>query len=442
MKKKWIPWIILMTSLSLIGIVITQLFWVMKSVELKDEQFEHRVELGLRSVVQRLMIHTDDEKRNLPGCGMVCGLADTTLLGNISPKLLDSLVREEFEPHVRNEDYVYGIFTRKDRQLIFASASSFHRELTSTRMFASLSCLYQPECYVLGIYFPEVKSLAMKSMISWLVVSIVFIVFLLGGFAYSVYILLRQKKLSDMKTDFVNNMTHEFKTPISTIFLASEMLSSDGVIRSPEKIERYGSIIHNEITRLKNQVEQVLQIAVLDRGEFTIRKKKMDVHRVLEGILKSFSVVVKKRDGYVISRLHAGQSVIVADRDHFINVMHNLLDNAEKYSPGAPVITVSTENVNGGIRISVEDRGVGISSDAQKHIFKKLYRVPTGNIHNVKGFGLGLYYVKTMVEAHNGKISLQSEPGRGSRFNVFFPFTANEDQLITDEEQTGENTAD
>ncbi|HRY32465.1 MAG TPA: HAMP domain-containing sensor histidine kinase [Bacteroidales bacterium] len=442
MKKKWIPWIVLMTSLSLIGIIITQLFWVMKSVELKDEQFGHRVELGLRSVVQRLLVHTDHENSELPGCGMVCGLADTTLLGNFSPRLLDSLVREEFEPHVRNKDYVYGIFTRKDKQLIFASASSFHKELTNTKLFVSLSCLYQPECYVLGIYFPEERSLAVQSMISWLVLSVVFVIFLLSGFAYSVYALIRQKKLSDMKTDFVNNMTHEFKTPISTIFLASEMLTREGVIGSPERIERYGSIIHNEINRLKNQVEQVLQVAVLDKGEFTIRKRKMDVHRVLEGILKSFSVVVKKRDGYVISRLHAGRSVIVADRDHFINVMHNLLDNAEKYSPGAPVITISTENVNGGIRISVEDRGIGISPDAQKHIFKKLYRVPTGNIHNVKGFGLGLYYVRTMVEAHNGSVSMLSEPGRGSRFDVFFPFTGKEDQILTDEEQTGENITD
>jgi two-component system phosphate regulon sensor histidine kinase PhoR len=433
MNKKLIPWIVLLTAVSLVGIVVTQLFWVKNAYDLQNEQFNHRIELGLKSIVNHLAESTTVNDSMPSGCGMICRKAETDLIFTIDKVLLDSLVRDEFRHLTLNKDYVYGIYSKHTGQLIFASSQEWHKDLIDSPLFISLSCLYRRECYVLGIYFPEQESLAMSSMFTWLGFSIVFLLLMLAGFSYSVFSFMRQKKLDEMKTDFVNNMTHEFKTPISTISLAGEMLMSHAVTESPEKINRYGGIILNEASRLKNQIEQVLQIAVLDKGEYTLKMKKMDVHRVLEGILKSFSIVVKKRDGFIITKFNATETMIVADKDHFTNIIYNLLDNAEKYSPESPLITIKTENRDHGIVISVEDKGIGISADAQRHIFKNLYRVPTGNIHNVKGFGLGLYYARLMMEAHRGSISLHSEPKKGSRFDLFFPF-GNVSEITDDHE--------
>ncbi|MCX6271244.1 MAG: HAMP domain-containing sensor histidine kinase [Bacteroidetes bacterium] len=423
MKKKRSTFIVFLTSLSLIGIIITQLFWVKNAVELKDEQLNHRVALGLKSVVNHLVENDTLQKVTVKGgCGMICGMADTSLVSNFSPEVLDSIIQDEFSHMMVNKDYVYGIYSKNQGQLIFASSSSYHKELVASPLFISLTCVYNKESYVLGIYIIDRQSLIMQSMSLWLVFSVLFLIVVIIGFFSTIYTLSKQKKLSEMKADFVNNMTHEFKTPISTISLAGEMLMKPPVSESSEKTQRYGSIIVNEINRLKKQVEQVLQIAVLDKGEFTLKKSEMDVHRVLEGILRSFAIVVRKKEGFIISKFDAEKTVIYADKDHFTNIIFNILDNAQKYSIDPPVITISTRNMNGGIEISIEDKGIGISQEAQKHIFKKLYRVPTGNIHNVKGFGLGLYYARTMVEAHLGNITLHSELRKGTRFDLFFPF--------------------
>jgi len=236
-----------------------------------------------------------------------------------------------------------------------------------------------------------------------------------------------------MKSDFVNNMTHEFKTPISTISLASEMLLKPQVYSSGEKTKRYANIIYDENLRLKNQVEQVLKIAVLDKGEVKIKRKMVDVHKILENIVKSFKLIMVERKGKIRTSFKATEHMLLADRLHFTNIINNLVDNANKYSPENPEILISTKNVKGGIMICVKDNGIGISSENQKHIFKKLYRVPTGNIHNVKGFGLGLYYVKTMVEAHGGTIDLVSTLDKGSQFDIYIPFNYSNENITDDE---------
>jgi two-component system phosphate regulon sensor histidine kinase PhoR len=229
-------------------------------------------------------------------------------------------------------------------------------------------------------------------------------------------------------------MTHEFKTPIATISIASEMLLNPEVHSDPQKAVRYAQIIHSENSRLKSQVEQVLQIAVLDRGEYQLKMRQTDMHKIIEHTAKNFSLIVKKRKGKILLDLKADKYVITGDKDHLTNVIMNLLDNAEKYSSCSPDIRISTRNRNGGLLISVEDKGIGISQENQQHIFKQLYRVPTGNIHDVKGFGLGLFYVKTMVEEHGGTIELTSEVKRGSRFDVFLPFN----NIINDEQEQQE----
>jgi two-component system phosphate regulon sensor histidine kinase PhoR len=247
-----------------------------------------------------------------------------------------------------------------------------------------------------------------------------------------------------MKTDFVNNMTHEFKTPIATISLASEMLLKPQINESPDKTSRYASIIFDENLRLKHQVEHVLNVAILDRGDFELKFREVNIHRILEDMIKNFNLILKERNGRIKACFHATSPVVPVDKVHFTNIINNLLDNANKYSPESPEISITTNNKEGGIVISVIDRGIGISHENLNNIFRRFYRIPTGNIHNIKGFGLGLFYVKTMVEAHDGTISVTSELNKGSRFDLFFPYMhsnhnkpENEDQETTTKDTAG-----
>jgi len=258
----------------------------------------------------------------------------------------------------------------------------------------------------------------------WIVLPVIFAVILIIGFPYSLYIFNRQKQVSDMKSDFINNMTHEFKTPIATISLASEMLMKKTIQEDSSKTQRYARIIFDENTRLQNHVEQILSVSLLERGQFRLKKREVNMNEIIAEVVENFSLTVKERDGEIKTHYCANNFILYADKAHLTNVITNLLDNANKYSPEKPWIRIGTQNTENGLIITVEDRGIGISLENQQQIFKKLYRVPTGNIYNVKGFGIGLYYVKTIVEAHGGHINIKSELNKGSRFDVYLPFVS------------------
>jgi two-component system phosphate regulon sensor histidine kinase PhoR len=234
-------------------------------------------------------------------------------------------------------------------------------------------------------------------------------------------IIFRQKRLSEVKTDFVNNMTHELKTPISTISLASQLLGDSSVPIENKNIEHLSKVILDESKRLGLQVEKVLQMAVFENAQIKLKLKEINIHELIENILNNFSIQVKSRDGKIFRELNAKDPVISADEVHTTNIVVNLLDNAVKYCTSEPLIFVSTRNFNGGIIIDVKDNGIGITKENQKKIFEQFYRVHTGNIHNVKGFGLGLSYVKKVSEAHNGYVALESKLGHGSTFSIYLP---------------------
>lgn len=225
-----------------------------------------------------------------------------------------------------------------------------------------------------------------------------------------------------MKTDFINNMTHEFKTPIATISLAADSIESPKVIQDESKIHRFIHIIRQENKRMLQQVEKVLQMAQIDKKDFQLKLGEVDMHELIRQAVEHLTLQVQKREGTIRVELNAGQPVLEGDHTHLSNVIYNLLDNANKYSADAPDIRITTLNLNGGIEIMVEDKGIGISKENQKHIFDKFYRVHTGNVHDVKGFGLGLSYVKAIALAHQGNIEVRSEPGKGSRFTLYLPF--------------------
>jgi two-component system, OmpR family, phosphate regulon sensor histidine kinase PhoR len=245
---------------------------------------------------------------------------------------------------------------------------------------------------------------------------------LIGGIFYtSMNTIMKQKKLAVIKNDFINNMTHEFKTPISTISLAVQVLKDDAIKKDENRLNRYIGIIQDENRRLGTQVEKVLQMALLDRGEVKLKLGMVNIHETIEQVLNNISVQIEQKDGIVNLELDADNPEIEVDEVHLTNIIYNLIDNANKYSPEKPEITIRTENVDNGLKISVLDKGIGMSKEQLSRIFEKFYRVPTGNLHDVKGFGLGLSYVKKMVESHNGSINVESKLGEGTVFEVVLP---------------------
>ncbi|WP_062544935.1 sensor histidine kinase [Rufibacter tibetensis] len=253
------------------------------------------------------------------------------------------------------------------------------------------------------------------------VISVLFTLIIILTFSFTLYTILRQKKISEIKNDFINNMTHEFKTPIATISLALDALVNPKVRKDEARIDYYAHIIRDENKRMHQQVEKVLQTAQMERKIQQLAFEKVDVHQLISKVAEPFQLHIEQRDGVLDLKLDAQEPHIWADPSHLANMIGNLLDNANKYSPGAPKIVIQTSTISKGLHISVEDQGVGMSREAQKKVFDKFYRVPTGNVHNVKGFGLGLSYVKTMAEAHSGNIHLRSELGKGSKFTLWLP---------------------
>lgn len=274
----------------------------------------------------------------------------------------------------------------------------------------------------LSIYFPNRTRLVLAPVLQTLVLSFLFTSIILFCFWYTIKVIFRQKKLSEMKNDFINNMTHEFKTPIATISLAADSIGSPMIVNHPDKIKRFVDIIRQENRRMNSQVERVLQMALIDKKDFQLALAQVNLHELIQQAVDNFSLQVEKRDGTLTTDLRAQRPVVEGDATHIVSIIHNLLDNANKYSPDKPEIIVHTRNVPMGVELTVEDHGVGISPAARKHIFDKFYRVHTGNIHDVKGFGLGLSYVKAIMTAHKGLIDVRSEMGKGSSFVLVFPW--------------------
>jgi len=273
----------------------------------------------------------------------------------------------------------------------------------------------------LTLYFPSKERAIYKSLFFLAIASLVLTLAIVVIFAFTIAMLFRQKRLGEIRSDFVSNMTHELKTPISTISLASQMLADKSIPAESKNIEQISSIIRDESKRLSTQVEKVLQSAVFDKGKLRLRLTEVDMNEILHGVAENFAIQLKSRNGKIHFIAGAVDTFVMADTVHITNVMSNLVDNAMKYCERPPEITLTTSNHGGFLVVSVADNGIGIGKADQKKIFEKFYRVPTGNVHSVKGFGLGLSYVKMIAEAHQGYIELESEPFAGSVFSIYLP---------------------
>lgn len=346
--------------------------------------------------------------------------------------LLDTLLKKQLVQNGISLPYEFAVRGQSEDSLIFSTTvlrpGEWEEKSYKASLFPNESVNAQNALYV---FFPDQQRYILSNMGVMFGGSGVLIIVIMACFYMAVTTILRQKKLSDIKNDFINNMTHEFKTPISTIALAAEMAHENST-SMPEtakgsRLDRYLGIIMEENKRLGTHVEKVLQMALLDKGHVKLKISDANVHDLIGKALNGQSVQIEQKNGEVDLDFEAEEDVVAADEVHISNIFNNLIDNAIKYSPEKLHITVSTKNENGGIAISIRDSGIGMNRDQQQRIFDTFYRVPTGNVHDVKGFGLGLSYVKKMVEAHNGTVRVQSKPGEGSTFTVWLP-TRKEEQ--------------
>jgi len=275
--------------------------------------------------------------------------------------------------------------------------------------------------YKLLVNFPEDKKFILSSVLGMILLSIVFTVIIIIAYGSSLYQHVKQRKIAEIKTDFINNMTHEFKTPIATINLALDAIRNPKIIDNKEKVLGYLKMIKEENKRMHAQVENVLRISKLEKNELNISKETVELHDLVEDAITHVQLLVEDKGGFIDLNLNATSVSVLANETHFTNVIVNILDNAIKYSPETPKIEVCTENVGHSILLKIKDHGSGMSKAAAKRVFEKFYREHTGNIHNVKGHGLGLAYVKRIVDDHQGHIKVDSEKGKGSIFTIKLP---------------------
>ena len=356
-----------------------------------------------------------------------------SLQERIDVPYLTRVIKKQLKNIGINTDFHYGVFSEKIDNYIILDGENFKYRTSAEKNTSILEALSTSKYNVflypssrknigkLMLFFPDKNNVVWSSLWKNLLGTGLFTSIILLCFAYTITIIFKQKMISQMKTDFINNMTHEFKTPIATISLATDAISSPKISGSPDKIQRFAKIIKQENKRMNNQVEKVLQMAVIDKREFSLNLTDINLTEIISQAVENISLQLEKRNGSILTDLQAIEPVIKGDLTHISNVINNLLDNANKYSPEKPEISVSTRNVANGLEVIISDKGMGMNKEVRKHIFDKFYRVHTGNLHDIKGFGLGLSYVKAIMTAHKGRVDVKSELGKGSDFILFFP---------------------
>jgi len=471
MNKKLINFIILVTSFVLLSLLAVQVYWVINTVEVERMDFQNKVNEAVNEVITKLeKIEIYDQLRNTkiqranvnrfinsidsinmfledtvatrPNADQVREIIRKTymardlldeMLANpeapdveivLTKAILDSLLTAEFKRKRISTQFEFGVFSTSKQQLVIEKTGQFSDELLDN---AFIHILYPGELAenpdYLMVYFPYKTRFLLRQTAGMILISLILIIIIVMLFIYVIKVIVWQNRLSEMKTDFINNMTHEIKTPIATISLACEAMNDPDVKNNDTLAANYLKIIGDENQRLGGIVEKILQNAIIEKEDFRLKREKVNVNEIINHVIHTHGMHIEVKDGKITTSLHADRPFIFADKWHLTNAISNLVDNATKYSPRKPQIEIATGNYGEGVTISVIDNGIGISKEDQKKIFDKLYRVPTGNIHDVKGFGLGLSYVKTIVERHGGKILVESELKKGSRFTLYLPFS-------------------
>jgi len=412
---------ITLASLAMLVIVIIQINWFVDAYKLKNELFDYKAQVALKSIVNQMIERKQETNRDI-FCEHFCMYQKQNIVEHIDKTDLDSIINAEFISLDIDTNYRYGVFKKSDSTFILGNYNGNEPALIESMYNISLSCVSScvspNNFFYLSFIFPHKNKFILSQLLIPLLISAAFFLILFLTYYNIISYYLKLKRLSAIKADFINNMTHEFKTPIATISIAHDMLKKEEIFSDKAKKEKYLGIINIENERLKSHVNQILHISLIEKGDIMLNKESTDVHTLILKCIASYDELLKQKQGTISAALNAANSWAEIDRAHFYNVLSNLIDNALKYSDAPPDIRIITANNDAKLVLSVSDNGNGISKEHLSKIFNQFYRVPTGNKHNIKGFGLGLYYVKTIVKLLDGEISVQSEIGKGSKFMV------------------------
>lgn len=437
--KRMFPIITVLVFLSLLGIIFFQVTWIRQS--LKDKQLQYHKTLNMvavtasRDIVDEMAKRSpfDRSSRNNADLLMPLNIFSNTIAARFRPDEINQIIDKAFEKNgLENVGYEFAISQLNMVVEHLHSQKFFTTYLDTINNTSFVFPLDPPggslaeglvpqELLILVVPNENVTSLAWNDMAWMLSGVILFTLIIFTAFFITIRALLNQKKLSEIKSDFINNMTHEFKTPLATISLAVDALRNEKVYHDPAKMEYFSSIIKAENKRMNKQVEAILQAALLDKEDITLDRQPTHVNEFIQTAINNIRLPLKEKNGEIRVNLNARRDCLMADEVHFTNIINNLLDNAIKYSSENLLIQLTTSNQNDKFRIKIEDNGIGMNRETIQRIFEKFYRAHTGNIHNVKGFGLGLSYVKSIVDAHQGKIKVESTPGKGSCFIIEIP---------------------
>ena len=436
--KKIFPVITILIFLSLLGLIFFQFLWIKSARDAKDKQVEEHIITAMRDAGDAL----SQDKASIVPFGNRNDLTFPGKLQYFKPSVIQRFSKDEITEIIRNAfiknnlknyPFEYAIMENSiaGKQLLSDNFYNLYQDTLRNKNYfmpilppsgSNYENLTTEE--LLNVIVPNQEGIIWKEMFWFIVGAILFTIIITTAFFITIRTLLKQKKLSEIKSDFINNMTHEFKTPLATISLAVDALRNDKVKGNEEKTSYFTNIIKEENKRMNKQVETILQAALLDKQEVQLNLKKLPAHDLIISALNNITLQVEEKQGTLDVQLNADKDMILADEVHFTNLINNLLDNAVKYSKENLAIKLTTENSGNQLKIKIEDNGIGMNKETVNRIFEKFYRAHTGNIHNVKGFGLGLSYVKTMVEAHHGNIKADSVLGKGSTFVITIPLAA------------------
>lgn len=403
MKQNRTTIFIVISSIALLIVLIIQVNWIYNTAKIKEEIFNDKANLVLSKTAEALSTDTV-ACRNMEEC-----------IGKDEIHKTDSLFNSSMNFYNFHIDYAFEV--KKPDGSVPVSESGLKNNVYKRRLEEEAT----KNGLELNMILPGKKQFLLQEMGMLFITSVILIVIVLVLFWRTIRSLIKEKKISEHTTDFLNNMTHEFKTPLTNIALAGKMIGKESVAGHDEKIKHYSGIILEENEKLRLQVEQVLSMTALERGEIPIRKAELDLHELINETVKCIFIQIENLKGELTLNLKAENFVIFGDKTHLTNALSNLIDNSMKYSKGEPKIVIQTFNSGHNIILTITDKGIGIEKEYQKKVFDKFFRVPTGNVHDVKGFGLGLAYIKKIVELHGGTIVLQSEPGRGTTFAITLP---------------------
>ena len=410
MKNIFLKSVIVVVGISLLGLVFTQIFWLNNSVIISEKQYDDRADRMLNDVKGELKEFADTSSfiQSTPK-------DELSLYDVVDTNLLCVLLKKYVRYHRLDSAYIYALVRSQDNSIIYSVGEfTASDELESYK--TCLACIWKKEYIHLSVFFPDKRKNIFMEMFSWIFLSVLFILTITAAFVFIIYSIFRQKKISEIKNDFINNMTHEFKTPLSTISLASEMLMKNKNSPASQRIKKYSKIIYEENQRMQLQVDLILQTAIIDKGQLRLKNEMIDFHSLIASAVDGLSFEACEKGVKFDYSLDAHKHKLMADTIHMRNVISNIIDNAIKYSRGDCNIKISTINKDNGLVMSIKDNGIGMDQETRESLFT-LFFSSKGN----KGTGLGLFIADKIIDQHGGKISVESKRGQGSNFKVTIP---------------------